>query len=60
MSVHDGATTCSKCGKKFTYRNYGDVWPGGKDREYIYCPYCNEINGSIITSGQVISSKLDE
>lgn len=51
---------CNDCGKKFTWSEYGDVYPGGKDTEYINCPYCNARNGSIRTSGSVYTSKLDQ
>lgn len=48
---------CEKCGKDFYYLDTGNPYPGGKDREYIHCPYCNFINGSIIISGIVRSYK---
>lgn len=51
--------TCGECGKRFDWKNHGDVWPGGKDKEYIRCPYCYAKNGSIITSGKVSSFKID-
>ena len=48
---------CKKC-KKLFYYEVGDMGvPGGKDREYIYCPYCNEKNGSEITSGFIFTYK---
>ena len=34
--------------------------PGGKEREYIYCPYCREKNGSEVTSGFVHTYKIEE
>lgn len=33
--------------------------PGGKDREFIYCPYCNQENGSEITSGWIETYKAE-
>lgn len=51
---------CKKCGKTFGYEHTGNIYPGGKDREYIVCPYCRETNGSIMTSGFVYTYKLDE
>lgn len=52
--------TCVKCGEDFTWEDYGNVYPGGKDREHINCPYCNAENGSIMTSGRVITYKIKE
>lgn len=52
--------TCKECGKEFTYTHYGDVYPGGKEREYIYCPYCDAVNGSKMTSGFISSDKIEE
>jgi transposase-like protein len=53
-------TTCQKCGKDFNYEVTDMKVPGGKDREYIYCPYCKEINGSEVTSGFIYSYEIDE
>ena len=33
---------------------------GGKEREEIYCPYCNAYNGYRMTSGFVYTFKIDE
>ncbi|QIK50634.1 hypothetical protein G7058_00280 [Jeotgalibaca porci] len=52
--------TCKECGKEFTYNHHGDIYPGGKEREYIYCPYCHATNGSKMTSGFVNSYKIEE
>ena len=52
--------TCTECKKDFTWVDHGNVYPGGKDREYITCPYCGANNGSIMTSGSVFSSKIEE
>ncbi len=51
---------CKKCGELFVYEITGAVYPGGKDKETIACPYCGEINGSFMTSGFIHSYKLDE
>ncbi|MGM0181514.1 hypothetical protein IGK74_000411 [Enterococcus sp. AZ150] len=59
-SLEGNKKVCTECGETFTWRNSGDVWPGGKDREYIYCPYCHAENGSIMTSGAVITAKVSE
>ena len=50
---------CSKCGKHFSYKLVGTVYPGGKTDEDIECPYCNHICGSIMTS-QFVESIKDE
>lgn len=34
--------------------------PGGKDREYIFCPYCGQENGSEITSGWITTYKMGD
>lgn len=50
---------CIKCGEYFTWSETGEMYPGGKDTEYINCPYCGEKNGSIRTSGFVFTNKID-
>lgn len=52
-------TNCENCKRKFSYQNCGDRWPGGKEKEFIVCPYCKANNGWVITSGFIVSSKLD-
>ena len=51
---------CEKCGKKFGYAETGNIWPGGKDREYVNCPYCGETAFSKMTSGFIHACKMDE
>lgn len=51
---------CQKCGKAFGYEHTGNVYPGGKEKETIDCPYCGTMYDSIMTSGIVRSYKLDE
>ncbi|MFC4797755.1 hypothetical protein ACFPA1_00070 [Neobacillus sp. GCM10023253] len=53
-------TTCKKCGKDFHYKVTDMGVPGGKDREYIYCPYCGEKNGSKVTSGFIYTYKIED
>jgi DNA-directed RNA polymerase subunit RPC12/RpoP len=53
-------TTCEKCGKDFEYKITDMNVPGGKEREYINCPYCGESNGSVVTSGLVYSYRLED
>lgn len=50
---------CKKCQKEFFYTLQGTVYPGGKSNEDIDCPYCGEVNGSIMTSQFVITKKID-
>lgn len=52
-------TTCKNCGKDFRYEVTDMGVPGGKDREYVYCPYCQAENGSYVTSGFVHSYKIE-
>ncbi len=51
---------CEKCGKKFKCVETGDIWPGGKDREYANCPYCGETAFSTMTSGFIYVYKIDD
>ena len=46
-----GSMICNKCGKKFIYKNLGDIYAGGKDNEQIICPYCGCVNSYVMTSG---------
>lgn len=55
-----GLSTCKKCCQYFGYTVKDMHVLGGKDREYIICPYCKEINGSVVTSGFVYSYKIEE
>lgn len=54
------AIKCKKCGKLFDYTIVGTIYPGGKEREYIDCPYCGEINGSEMTSAFIHTFKIKE
>lgn len=51
---------CKKCGKLFDYRIVGTIYPGGKEREYIDCPYCGKTNGSEMTSAFIQTYKIDK
>ena len=51
---------CKSCKKEFSYLVFDMRVPGGKDREYIYCPYCGQENGSKITSGWIETYKGEE
>ncbi|MDD3053749.1 MAG: hypothetical protein PHG84_05030 [Endomicrobiaceae bacterium] len=50
---------CKKCQKEFYYDLQGTVYPGGKFDEDIECPYCGEINETVMTSQFVIIKKID-
>lgn len=52
--------TCNKCKRNFHYKVSDMKVPGGKDKEYIYCPYCSESYGSEVTSGFINSYKIEE
>ena len=52
--------TCDKCGKKFDYVLVGNVYPGGKDKEYVDCPHCGHTYRTIMTSQNVAITKLDD
>ena len=49
--------SCSNCKKEFYYEVTDMRVPGGKDKEYILCPYCGHVNGSVMTSGFVFTYK---
>ena len=48
------------CKKEFRYEVTSMNVPGGKEREYLNCPYCKEENGSFVTSGFVRSYKIED
>lgn len=39
-----------KCNGLFTWSRMGPVVPGGKEREEVYCPHCNDVKFSEMTS----------
>lgn len=41
---------CPKGGTKVAFKLAGNVYPGGKDREFVYCPKCGEELHSEMTS----------
>lgn len=55
--MFDDEQVCKECGKKFTVEIMGDTYPGGKEREEIWCPHCGALNGHIMTSGIVRTQK---
>lgn len=52
--------TCEQCKRKFRVEVTTMNVPGGKEKEEIWCPYCNHLNGYRMTSGFVHTYKLDE
>jgi transposase-like protein len=50
--------TCHVCRKAFTMAISNAGYPGGKDRESIYCPWCDAENDTIVTSGIVSTYKV--
>ena len=50
---------CDKCNRIFTYKEILNNYPGGLDKENIICPYCGYIFSQIMTSGIIISNKID-
>lgn len=53
-------TTCKSCGKKYGYVVSDMKVPGGKEREYAYCPYCKSEGPSVLTSGWITTYKLEK
>jgi len=48
---------CEKCKREFQWSNWGDIYPGGKNKEDIICPYCGSVDNSIMTSGYIHTQK---
>ena len=51
---------CHSCGKEYYYESTGNPWPGGKERETAYCPYCNAAGPSEVISGFIYTYKLTD
>ena len=60
-TVNEGFSciVCKKCKQEFQWRNYGDVFEGGQTKEGIVCPYCNNTDSSIMTSGYIDVRAVD-
>lgn len=52
--------TCDKCGQKYIITYFGPVVPGGKEREYAYCPNCKVLVHSEMTSQCIHTEKVDD
>ena len=57
---NDNVIICKNCGKEYEYEVQDWGYPGGKEREYAYCPYCNEKGYSAVTNGIIITRKTEE
>ena len=51
---------CEKCGRNYLYKSTGNPYPGGKDWETGYCPYCGAEGPSEFISGFIYTYKIDE
>lgn len=58
--THKTVITCTKCGKAYLYVSTGNPYPGGKERETAYCPYCGADGPSEFISGFIYTYKIDE
>ena len=57
MAVNKDIRICKHCGKKYSVENRSDCFPGGKEREEIFCPNCGKIDGYMMTSGYPFTQK---
>ena len=57
MAVNKDIRICKHCGKKYSVENQSDCFPGGKEREEIFCPNCGKIDGYMRTSGYPFTQK---
>jgi hypothetical protein len=55
-----GTAKCSECGAMVRYWDSSMGVPGGKEREYAYCPNCNNVVGSIVTDGFVYVELIND
>jgi len=51
--------TCKKCGRDYGYESTGNPWPGGKEHETAYCPYCGAEGPAEVISGFIYTYKID-
>lgn len=50
--------TCENCGAKCRIKEWGTAYPGAKEREYAYCPNCNEELYSRVLPGTSFSVEV--
>lgn len=60
IMMEDDIRSCQNCGKKYVVFNEGDCYPGGKEKEEIYCPWCRSLEGTQITSGHIRTQKFND
>ena len=60
MSKDISKIVCKKCNKVFRFYLIMPKYPGAKSEENVCCPYCREINGSLMTTALVFSETLDQ
>ena len=60
MNKPDRIIDCENCGKRLIIRETGNIWPGGLERENVYCPYCGQLVVSKMTSGFIEVFEFDE
>uniref|UniRef100_UPI00359C4425 hypothetical protein n=1 Tax=Lactococcus garvieae TaxID=1363 RepID=UPI00359C4425 len=60
MRSFETEATCSNCKNTFYWWETGLNVPGGKDREEVRCPYCDELSFSRITSGVFCTRKKED
>ena len=51
---------CDHCGRDYYYVSTGNPYPGGKEREIAYCPYCKAEGPSEFICGFIYTYELDE
>lgn len=49
---------CKNCGQNYVYESDGNLWPGGKELETAYCPYCKAEGPSEFISGFIHTYKI--
>lgn len=55
-----GEKVCDVCGSLVSWYTIGDSAPGCKEREEVYCPKCNNLLGSFMTSETVIVERKNK
>ena len=57
VSENTNISICRKCKQEFHWYKWGDIYKGSKVREEIICPYCSNVQGSVITSGHIVTNR---
>lgn len=53
-------TECPNCKVRLVVTEYSGGFPGGKEREFGYCPECGTVVAEEITSGLISVRLADE